>query len=136
MIKSWILAGTAIHSDCWKAYDCLKNEQFTRVTVNHSLHFKDPETGVHTNQIEGGLGPRKGFFAKRWQPENFHRGLPRDAYVPEKSSQTKKTLIFFFAECHFCHRFVINEKAMKHIRKTGGLECYGCADVSIFSISY
>ncbi|KAK4007404.1 hypothetical protein OUZ56_012561 [Daphnia magna] len=41
VIKDWIIAGSTIISDCWKAYDKL------------DLNFKDPESGVHTNQIEG-----------------------------------------------------------------------------------
>ena len=53
IIKRRILDGTTIISDCWKSYDCLKNEGYEHIAVNHSLHFKDPETGAHTNKIEG-----------------------------------------------------------------------------------
>ena len=38
-------------SDMWKAYDCLKDEGYTHLTVNHSLNF-DPDTGAHTQRIE------------------------------------------------------------------------------------
>ncbi|KAF0700545.1 Uncharacterized protein FWK35_00034072, partial [Aphis craccivora] len=30
----------------------LNNEGYVHMTVNHSLHFKDPDTGVHSNTIE------------------------------------------------------------------------------------
>lgn len=52
LIKEWILPGTTIRSDCWAAYRCLENEGYIHETVNHSLHFKDPNTGCHTNHIE------------------------------------------------------------------------------------
>uniref|UniRef100_A0A915JNK7 ISXO2-like transposase domain-containing protein n=1 Tax=Romanomermis culicivorax TaxID=13658 RepID=A0A915JNK7_ROMCU len=52
IIQEWIKPGTTIHSDLWKAYNCLEDEGFHHLSVNHSLNFKDPETGVHTNAIE------------------------------------------------------------------------------------
>ncbi|XP_024869450.1 uncharacterized protein LOC112453119 [Temnothorax curvispinosus] len=39
-------------SDCWKSYNCLNNEGFQYLTVNHSYNFVDPETGAHTQNIE------------------------------------------------------------------------------------
>ena len=39
-------------SDMWKAYDCLKDEGYTHLTVNHSLNFVDLDTGAHTQRIE------------------------------------------------------------------------------------
>lgn len=75
LIIKWIKPGTTIISDCWKAYSSLRysililKQQFMNIffifqicrringykhlTVNHSLTFKDPESGAHTNQIEG-----------------------------------------------------------------------------------
>ena len=33
-------------SDMWKAYDCLQDEGYNHLTVNHSLNFIDPDTGA------------------------------------------------------------------------------------------
>uniref|UniRef100_A0A914D9W5 ISXO2-like transposase domain-containing protein n=1 Tax=Acrobeloides nanus TaxID=290746 RepID=A0A914D9W5_9BILA len=52
IIKEWIEDGTTIISDFWKAYNCLENEGFKHLKVNHSQHFKDPDSGAHTNSIE------------------------------------------------------------------------------------
>jgi transposase-like protein len=45
---------TIIYSDMWKAYKHISkfNKNFKHFSVNHSLHFVDPETNVHTNGIE------------------------------------------------------------------------------------
>lgn len=55
IVQAHIRPGTIIWSDGWAAY----NRISTSVTgvaghqaVNHSLHFKNPATGVHTNTIE------------------------------------------------------------------------------------
>ncbi|KAI4455467.1 isxo2-like transposase domain [Holotrichia oblita] len=68
IIKDWIEPGTTIISDYWKAYDVLRHERYEHlkvsfygnlyslflycVPVNHSITFKDPETGARTNSIE------------------------------------------------------------------------------------
>ena len=41
-------------TDCWKAYPgAARAAQVNHITVNHSKHFKDPETGAHSNNVEG-----------------------------------------------------------------------------------
>ena len=53
LIFKHIRPGTNIISDGWKAYIGLDKHGYIHETVNHILHFKDPETGAHTNKIEG-----------------------------------------------------------------------------------
>ncbi|GBM95020.1 hypothetical protein AVEN_29382-1 [Araneus ventricosus] len=51
--KKYVQPGTTVLSDCWKSYRPLTEEGYVHYTVNHSVNFKDPITGVHTNGIEG-----------------------------------------------------------------------------------
>jgi hypothetical protein len=57
VIKKFILpAGTNILcSNYWKAYDGILNAGmgYTHFKVNHSENYVDPDTGAHTNTIEG-----------------------------------------------------------------------------------
>ncbi|XP_053598602.1 uncharacterized protein LOC106693789 [Microplitis demolitor] len=43
VIKRKIRPHTTIISDCWRAYDCLEDEGFKHLKVNHSLNFVNPE---------------------------------------------------------------------------------------------
>jgi len=52
IIKQWVLPGTTLISDCWAAYNSLREEGYTHFTVNHSIEFVDSNTGAHTNTIE------------------------------------------------------------------------------------
>ena len=56
IVADFIAPGTIIYSDCWPAYNripAIPERNYGHMVVNHSQHFVDPETGVHTNGVEG-----------------------------------------------------------------------------------
>jgi hypothetical protein len=55
IVSTHVRPGSVILTDLWKGYACIQKEfdVYDHITVNHSMHFKDPDTGAHTNTIEG-----------------------------------------------------------------------------------
>jgi IS1 family transposase len=52
LIQEWCLPGTIIVSDGWAAYSNLESFGFRHEVVIHEQHFVDPQTGIHTNNVE------------------------------------------------------------------------------------
>lgn len=66
VLGKYIAKGSIIYSDLWKGYKNLeKYLTVSHLSVNHSQNFKDPETGVHTNSIEGSWSAIKYKIAPR-----------------------------------------------------------------------
>lgn len=42
----YIKPGSVVYSDYWKVYNRLSDLGYVHHTVNHSKHFKEPESGV------------------------------------------------------------------------------------------
>jgi len=53
IIQAHVLPGTIVRTDLWRGYRALADFGMEHQTVNHTEHFVDPVTGVHTNTIEG-----------------------------------------------------------------------------------
>lgn len=54
IIYDHVAEGSIIISDSWSSYKKIKElKNFTHLTVNHKYNFIDPESGAHTNKIEG-----------------------------------------------------------------------------------
>ena len=76
-----ILPGTRVMSNMWKAYDCLQDEGYVHLTVNHSLNFVDPDTGANTQGIENRWWGVKTRFAPYRKGQRILRKLPTGVFV-------------------------------------------------------
>ena len=96
IIESRVYPGTTIISDCWSSYSFLSNSPiFQHMTVNHSVCFRDPNTGAHTNTVEG-----------FWN--YLRRSLP-------KYGTTKKMYDGYMAEIIFRKKWGRNDIFMKFL---------------------
>ncbi|XP_039277164.1 uncharacterized protein LOC120355641 [Nilaparvata lugens] len=93
IIKEYIKPGSTIVSDYWKAYDCLKEEGFEHLKVNHKMNFVDPLSGAHTNKIEASWGAAKATLPRFHRKKAFFPGY-LSKYVFMKSCKLRKVDCF------------------------------------------
>jgi len=72
-IDKYVAHGSIVQTDCWKGFkkDGLLDRGMLHGTVNHSKHFVDPATLVHTNTIEGTWSGIKQKVASRHYAEHL-----------------------------------------------------------------
>jgi hypothetical protein len=78
----------------------LKDEGYTHLTVNHSIEFKHPDTGAHTNNVKGIWRRAKASMNQYCRKKRFYAGyLAKCMFL--KSCQLKNVdpLAEFFGLC-------------------------------------
>lgn len=86
-----ILPGTTIWSDEWRAYGNLGNiANYQHQRVNHSLHYVDPVTGVHTNNIEARWNACKLTFRRKCGVLRRHYPSHLDEYMWRKRREVSE----------------------------------------------
>ena len=95
IIVKYVLPGTTILSDEWASYHNIPAATFAHLTVNHSLHFVDPTTGVHTQTIESTWGGAKRFLRNSMttNPELLETHLSEVCWRKKNGENTFNELI-------------------------------------------
>lgn len=94
ILKDYVHPESIILSDCWKAYTDLNLMFSKHSTVNHSLHFKDPITGIHTNTIEGNWSAIKDQTSRTYRTKTrINTYLVRYMFLRNHPSDTFETIL-------------------------------------------
>ena len=123
LIIKYVRKGSVIYSDSWKGYntDRLVGLGYTHGTVNHSQHFKDPVSGVHTNTIESTWHHLKHFkhhrHSKELRASYFAEFIFRRKFFRSDISSLEYFSIFLREGIN---RVYNKDKALKLIRDRGG----------------
>lgn len=113
LVERFIAKGSIVISDCWRGYARLGELGYTHETVNHSVNFKDPETGAHTNHIETTwhrLKSVKYRYCKNLISSYFAEFIFRRKFLEEKNS-----FLNFIKEG--INKIYTKERAFEELRK-------------------
>jgi hypothetical protein len=78
IIQDHILPGTIVRTNLWRGYRALNDFGMEHQTVNHTEHFVDPVTRVHTNTIEGTCNGMKMHICHQHFNREFIDGAPME----------------------------------------------------------
>ncbi len=83
IMRKYVVQGSIMHTDHFRPYWSIARWT-PHQTVNHSQGFKDPETGTHTNYIEGSFGNLKLDLRRHKGIRREHMQSYLDEYVFRK----------------------------------------------------
>lgn len=78
IINKYVAPGTTVFSDEWRGYHNLR-QNYEHLTVNHSLHFVNPVTQAHTQNVESMWAKAKIRNKRQWGTSR----LMLDSYLAE-----------------------------------------------------
>ena len=78
IIQDHVLPGTIVRTNLWRGYRALNDFGMEHQTMNHTEHFVDPVTGVHTNTIEGTCNGMKMHICHQHFNREFIDGAPME----------------------------------------------------------
>ncbi len=98
-ITNHVLRGSTIHSDMWRSYNKLADLGYVHHTVNHSTHFVDALTGVHTQKIESSWNKLKLRFKamKGVSKEHMDGYLTKRMFLDRYGGSTRRIFIKIIA---------------------------------------